>query len=75
MNNFKEWLNKIENYGGSANFVSGVSDEGDGGDGVISMLDKPGAFPTYGGDNLPITKKAVKKKTVKKTAEDLYSRK
>lgn len=72
MNNFKEWFNKNENYGGSANFVSGVGDEGDGGDGVINMLDNPGAFPTYGGDDLPINKKNINKKRTKTTIKNKY---
>ena len=50
---FKKWL---ENYGGSANFPSGVEDEGDGGDALNNKMIKPGAFNTYG-DDLPINKK------------------
>ena len=62
MQNFKNWLTKLEYYGGSANNPSGVEDEGDGGDGVKSKMERPGAFPTYGGDDLPITPKNKKRK-------------
>ena len=62
MVSFKNWLLKKENYGGSANFPSGVEDEGDGGDALANKMEKPGAFPTYG-DDLPITKKNRSNKT------------
>lgn len=56
MYSFKDFLNKKEWYGGSANDPSSVEDEGDGLEGVARKSEKPGAFPTYG-DDLPITKK------------------
>lgn len=56
MASFIDWLNRRnENYGGSANDPSNVEDEGDGGDGVEKRMEKPGAFPVYGADDLPIT--------------------
>lgn len=63
MSSFIDWLSKKdESYGGSANNPSGVEDEGDGGDGLIRKMEKPGAFPTYGADDLPITSKNRKNK-------------
>ena len=62
MESFKQWLK--ENFGGSANFPSGATEQGDGGDDLSNKLEKPGAFPTYG-DDLPITKKNKKNKMKK----------
>lgn len=55
MMTFREYLMMREWYGGSANDPSNVEDEGDGGDGVEKRMVKPGAFPTYGDDEMPIT--------------------
>ena len=54
MKTFKEWLTRLENFGGSAVSPSSAEDQGEGGDGMISRMDRPGAFPTY---ELPKKKK------------------
>jgi len=47
MKYFKEWLKKVENFGGSSSSPSSAEDQGDGGDGLVRRLELPGAFPTY----------------------------
>jgi hypothetical protein len=73
MYSFKKYLQKKEWYGGSANDPSSVEDEGDGGEGVGSRMEKPGAFPTYG-DDLPITKKNKKNKQDITKKKSIYRR-
>lgn len=47
-------------YGGSANDPSNVEDEGDGT--VDKHIAKPGAFPVYSSDELPVTARNRKSK-------------
>lgn len=76
MSGFINWLKKKEeSYGGSFNDPSNVEDEGDGGDGVEKRMEKPGAFPTYGKDDLPFTSKNNKKRLVGRMGGTIYSNK
>lgn len=61
MQSFLDYLKQREWYGGSANNPSGVSYNADGGDEVEKMLEKPGAFPTYGNDLPPTPKTRMNK--------------
>jgi hypothetical protein len=47
MKYFKDWLKKVESFGGSYLSPSSAEEQGDGGDGLVRRLDLPGAFPTY----------------------------
>ena len=55
---FAEFVQQKEHFG-SANFPSGVEDEGQDFDTVSKNMVQPGAFPTYDskGRDLPITSK------------------
>lgn len=53
MGKFTDWLQKRE---GADVSLSIPDEEGDGGDQVANMMEKPGAFPAFG-DDLPITAK------------------
>lgn len=57
---FAQFIQKRENYGGSANDPSNVEDEGDGLDGVMRRREQPAGNPAgqaLDGSDLPITKK------------------
>jgi len=47
MKYFKEWLKKVESFGGSSLSPSSAEEQGDGGDNLVRKLELPGAFPTY----------------------------